>query len=109
MLLQGIQSNSISGNYVWALFGQFTFIALERVVYLNRWFHAKLLIHIFMTILLFIVIFVSVGGELHRRTGVSPSPPHPCSAPHPLQLNAHSHPKRRVLPCRRQRASCCGC
>lgn len=81
MLLQGIQSNSISGNYVWALFGQFTFIALERVVYLNRWFHAKLLIHIFMTILLFIVIFVSVGGELHRRTGVIPSPPHPCSAP----------------------------
>lgn len=33
----------------------------------------------------------------------------PLLRPHPLQLNAHAHPKRRVLPCRRQRASCCGC
>lgn len=63
--MQGIQHNSISGTYVFVLFGQFCFMVVERVIYLNRSFRLKALLQFVSTILSLAVVHIRAGGELH--------------------------------------------
>lgn len=64
-LTQGIQQNSISGNYIGALFLQFCFMIFERMVYLNRSYKAKCALHVVVLLLTIQVVHTTTGGELH--------------------------------------------
>ena len=66
-LRQGIQQNSISGSYVLALFGQFSFMVIERVVYLNRSFKLKCCMQMAILFLSLHVVHDTTGGELHNQ------------------------------------------
>ena len=69
-LMQGIQQNSISGSYVLALFGQFCFMVVERVIYLNRSFKLKCVLQVTMLTVVLYEVHSTTGGELHLQEEV---------------------------------------